>query len=550
MKRDIEALSSQEFDIVIVGGGISGACIAWDAITRGLKVALIERKDFGHATSMATSKLIHGGLRYLAQYQFGVVRESLRERRFFEKNLPHLIFPLGFLLPIYDFTPTSRFLLGAGLTLYDLLAYDKNELSDPDKHLANHKWLSKEKALEVDPNLNPKGLKGAFYYYDGLNRLPERTNMEFITSSAAHGAVIANYTEAVDFLKETASDTVFVKGIRAKDLETGKEFDIHAKVVINASGPWGDLVLSKLHKNPVRKIIRSKGIHLIFPKFGSESAITFETKDKHHFFIIPWLNYSLIGTTDTPFEDDPDNLKVTRKEAEDFMQLVNDHYPAANLTYDKILHAYAGIRPLVADSESTSTYEASRKHEIVDHNKLENVYGLISVFGGKYTTSRSLAEETINHVVKEYGLKANPCVTKDTPLDGGNLPVRFSIFLDESVKEYGPLYGEQLVRNLVYRYGVHFTKILNKIKENPEWKKPLEQIFYSTPAEIEYAISEESALHLDDLLLRRIGLGNTGEVNQSLLEKIATQMGHFLGWDKSRIQEEVSHYQKTVRILD
>lgn len=549
MERNIKALSEQEFDLVIIGGGISGACIAWDAATRGLKTALIEKKDFGHATSMATSKLIHGGLRYLAQYQFGVVRESLRERRFFEKNLPHLIFPMGFLIPIYNYTPTPKFLLGMGLSMYDLMAYDKNELADPDKHLANHRWLKREEVLQMDPHLDPKGLKGGYYYYDGLNRYPERTNIEFIESASSHGAVVANYVEATNFITQTGDGKITVKGVEARDVTNGNTFNIQGKVVINASGPWGDIMLSKLHKNPVRKLQRSKGIHLVFPRFSSDAALTFETKNKHHFFIIPWLNFSLVGTTDTPYNQSPDELKVTRGEAEDFMRLINDHYPA-NLTYDKILHAYAGIRPLVAESENESTYQASRKHEIVDHKKVEKVSGLISVFGGKYTTSRSLAEETVDHIVREYHLHAGPCLTRNKPLDGGDLGERYSVFLNHAVEEYGSTYTAEVVEHLVARYGANFRKIIAMFQEDPGAKAPLENTFYTTRGDIRYAIENESAIHLDDFLLRRCGLGNTGTVSAQLLDQIAEIMGEMLQWDKTQKEEEKLKYKEETKIID
>lgn len=551
MKREIQRLKDEKFDILIIGGGVSGGAIAWDAALRGYKVALIEKKDFGHGTSATTSKLIHGGLRYLAQFDISVVRESLRERRFLEANAPHQAFPLPFLLPIYNFTPTPKWMLGIGLRMYDFLSYDKNDLKDPDKHLSNHRWFNKEETLKLEPGLDPQGLKGSFHYYDVLNKHPHRSNLDYVDSAYSRGAVVANYVEASEFLIKEENGKKTVHGIKAKDLETGNYLDIQAKVTVNATGPWGDLLLSKIHKNPVRKIVRSKGIHLLFKRFHKDQALTFETRDKHHFFIIPWLDYSLIGTTDTPFNGSPDDVRVTKSEALEFMKMINEHYPV-NLTLDKLVHTYAGIRPLVAetDVETDATYKASRKHEIINHRKVENIDGLVSVFGGKWTTSRALAEETIDMIQTAFDLPGIASETETTQLVAGSVGDRIALYIAEACKNYGNRHSETLIKHLIEYYGTYYENILEYIEKDPRLGKPFDNTSHHIKAEIHHAVEHDMALSVSDFLMRRSGIGNKGIPADRVLNEITDTMAQLLNWDDARKKQEVQEYRYSQSLVD
>lgn len=553
MQRDISKFKNTEFDILIIGGGISGAAIAWESVTRGYKTALIEKNDFGHATSMATSKLIHGGLRYLAQYDFGVVRESLRERRYLSQILPHQAFPLPFLIPIYDFTPTPGFVLGAGLKIYDLLSYDKNDLVDTDKHLSNSRLLSKEKVLQYEPGLHPKGLRYGYLYYDILNKHPERSNFDFAYSAAENGATLANYVKAERFILEESSEKNNSKrkilGIHALDTLNNQSFEIRAKSVINATGPWGDLVLSTLEKSPVRKITRSKGIHMIFPRMHKNTAITFETKDKHHFFIIPWLNYSLVGTTDTEYDGHPDDIKVLKSEVLEFIKLINDHYPG-NLKYENLKHAYTGIRPLVSEENEESSYDASRRHEIIDHEKVEKLSGLYSVFGGKWTTSRALAEQTIDLIEKNRNFPRTRSVTKNHPLKTSQTGNRFSLFINDAHHQYDDLYGDKMITHLIEYYGSEYNKVLNYIEKDSSLKEPIEKRTHHIKAQILYGLENEMVQKLSDFLLRRAGFGNEGIPHEQTLNSIVNFMGDYLKWDKTRKEEEIIEYKNSQTIID
>jgi len=547
--RDISGFKNVKFDILVIGGGISGVAIAWEAVTRGYKTALIEKNDFGHATSMATSKLIHGGLRYLAQYDFGVVRESLRERRYLSQILPHQAFPLPFLIPIYDFTPTPGMILGIGLKMYDFLSYDKNDLMDTDKHLANSRYLSREKVLEYEPGLNPKGLQYGYLYYDILNRHPERSNFDFAYSAAETGVTAANYVMAKSFRLKEENGNKSIHGVNAVDMLSGAEFSIETANVINATGPWGDIVLSTLEKTPIRKITRSKGIHMVFPRFHKNTAITFETRDKHHFFIIPWLNYSLIGTTDTEYSGSPDDIRVTRKDILEFMQQVNDHYPA-NLKYENLKHAYAGIRPLVSEENKESSYDASRRHEIIDHKKLENLEGLFSVFGGKWTTSRALAEQTIDQVEKTNDYSRTKSVTREHRLKTSQTGNRFSLFVNDAHHRFDDKYGSRLVDHAIEYYGSEFDKMLAFIDKDASLKEPIEKRTFHIKAQILYGLEKEMVHKLSDFLLRRAGFGNEGIPHDQTLNSVATMMGDYLGWDKTRQAEEIKEYKNSQFIVE
>ncbi|MFZ5629846.1 MAG: FAD-dependent oxidoreductase [Spirochaetota bacterium] len=548
MKRDLQRLQNQVFDILVLGGGVSGASIAWDAVLRGFSVALIERADFGHATSAATSKLIHGGLRYLAQGDIPVVRESLRERRYLEMNMAHQVFPLPFLMPFYDFTPTPRWMLGVGLTLYDLLSWDRNYIDDPDKHIDRKRWLSREKALQLEPGLNPQGLKGAYHYYDALNRHPNRSNLEYVLSAASRGAQVANYVACDEFIIEETSAGKRVSGVIAKDTLTGRQFPVRARVTVNATGPWGDIVLGKLHGAAEHKLVRSKGIHLLFPRFHKNTTIALETRDKHHIFLIPWGNYSLLGTTDTEFKGDPDDLNVTRDDAQDFLDLFNAYFPQKK-TLGDVVNSYAGLRPLVAESSVTSTYKASRRHEIVLHRKQDNVDGLVSVFGGKWTTSRALAEQTVDLIERKFGFPRRHSISHKTPVVGGQVGSRLATFIAEAHARWDKVYSPQLINHLIEIYGALYERVLDYVIRDKSLLMPIENEYPFIRAEIHYAVDHEMALTLSDFLKRRCGLGNMGYISDTALTAVATVMGDLLRWDSTRRREEIAAFKKSRSII-
>ena len=343
--------------------------------------------------------------------------------------------------------------------------------------------------------------------------------------------------------KKTIMVEIVVRGVKATDLLTNQNLDILAKVVINASGPWGFDLLSKLYplEKNTRKLIRSKGIHLLFPKRQKDHALTFNTRDNKHFFVLPWLDYTLIGTTDSVFNDSSDHVYVTKKEANELINLVNEYYPV-NFKYENLLHAYAGIRPLIVKGDAKNSYKVSRKHEIIDHKKENNISNLVSVFGGKYTTSRGLAEEVVNMIQHTYKLGDVHCKTRSISLKSADFKDLYSNYIQNESTLMKDLYPVALIKHLIEYYGVFYKDILKYGEENLDLLQAIDPSNIRIKAEIDYAIKNESAITLSDFLYRRSGWGNEGLVDLNILHKIASHMGKILNWSTEQIEHEIKLY--------
>jgi len=534
VKRDLPRLSSEQFDLLIIGGGATGCFTARDAAMRGLKVALIERGDFASATSAHNSKLVHGGLRYLRNAEFGLVRESLRERRILQAIAPHLVRPLSFLLPLYGKGLFNRLMLAAGLTLYDLLAYDRNRLDDPALRLPAHHWLGRDKALAAEPVLTGEGFSGAFSYPDAQMFMPERIALENLIDASAHGAALANHLGAEKLILREGKAI----GVEAVDAFTGARFDIRAKTVLLAMGPWSDLFLTAAMGRPAaHRLIRSKGIHILVPAITQSHALTLEAGDSH-FFVMPWRGHTLIGTTDTEFKDEPGTVAVRESDIVSFLAVINRYPPSAKLRRADVLFAYAGIRPLVADG-SKGTYGVSRRAELVDHAG-EGVDGLFSALGGKWTTSRALAESVTDALMKKLDRKGR-CTTAATPLPGGRID-RFQALIKGFEKTYP---GVAALRHLAHMYGARLPLLLKGARLTD--LTPL-NVSGDVPAQILFSVREEMALTLEDLVMRRTSIGQFGKPAPELLAQLAAAMGEELGWSPARQQSEIEAVNRLYEI--
>jgi len=475
MRRATDRLANETFDVLVVGGGITGACVARDAALRGLKVALVERGDFANATSAHNSRLIHGGLRYLRNFELGLVRESLRERRIWQRIAPHHVHPLPFLVPLYGAGAKSRATLAAGLTLYDLLSFDRRWLDDPRQRLPGHSWLNAKEARRREPILNQPNLDGAFLYYDAQMDSPERLALECLIDADTNGAAQANYVEATQLILKDRR----VAGCRMRDVMSGQTFEVRAKTTLVAAGPWADIFLEHAISRPSsHKLLRSKGIHLVTPALTHEFALTMATKDGH-FFVLPWRGHTLLGTTDTAFSGDPDTLAVGEDDVAGFLALINRNLPNAQLSRNSVEYAYAGLRPLVDDG-SKDTYGASRRSEIVDHGKDDGLDGLFSAIGGKWTTSRHLAELVVDRLVAALGAKARSCQT------------------------------------------------------------PRKRLTPTAEPDPVTAIRNEMALTLEDFVLRRTAIGLFGPAAPDVLDPISRQMAGELNWTEERRLREIA----------
>lgn len=398
MPRDLSSLQETTFDLLIIGGGINGAGIARDAALRGLKVALIEKNDFASGTSSKTTKLIHGGIRYLEQFNFKLVFESCRERCLLLNLAPHLVKPLKFIIPVYKDGPRGMLKVNIGTAIYDFLS---------GKRCIKHRqMLTAKEILLLEPSLTQEGLKGGVLYYDAqMDDL--KLCLENILSARKNNAVVFNYVEATGFLEENGK----INAVEAKDNLTHIRFIIKSKAVVNAGGPWADKIC-RLDNPGAKQMLRpTKGIHLVYPKILNEHAILLSHKnDGRIFFVIPWNNLSLIGTTDTDYSGSPDDVKVFDEDIEYLIDETKKVFPGQEIKKEKIISSFAGLRPLLYQGEKKS-WVTSREHLI-----WQSQSGLISVAGGKYTTYRKLSEEVVDFVFKYLKLKKEPCLTDKIPL--------------------------------------------------------------------------------------------------------------------------------------
>lgn len=537
MRRALSRLADQHFDLLIIGGGITGCCIARDAALRGLSVALVEKRDFASATSAFNTKLIHGGLRYLKNMEFGLVRESLRARRIWQRIAPHLVHPLPFLVPMLNATLLEHLTLSVGLTLYDLLSYERGWLSDPYQRLPGHSWISRRDVAAGEPVLDVDGLSGGLVYYDAQMYSPERLALECLIDADANGAAIANHLEAESLVLR---DSV-VSGCVARDAFSEERFEIRSRQTVVATGPWADIFLENaLNKPAARKLKRSKGIHVVVPARTQRYALTVAA-DNSHFFIIPWRGHTLIGTTDTPFSSSPDVVGVAEDDIVELFSLINRHLPSMALSPDEVEYAYAGLRPLVDDG-SADTYGTSRRAEIVDHANDDGIEGLISVIGGKWTTSRDLAELATNLIVGKAGGKFRRCSTTERRLPGGMID-DYLAFERDVVAHYPEMENAAHLGRL---YGARLTSLMAMTDEDDALKRSIGKSG-DRAVQVVHAIREEMAMTLEDVVLRRTGIGQLGMPDRGVLEEVASMAARELAWSDARCQSELSALMRHYR---
>ncbi len=534
MRPALTQAASHVHDLIVVGGGVTGACIARDAALRGLSVVLLEKHDFSHATSAASSKLIHGGLRYLKNLEVGLIRESLRERRTWLRIAPHLVYPLPVLLPSFRGDKDGLLKLRAGLTVYDLLAFDRGWLADRDQRVPGHRKLGHAAALALQPDLPAEQLAGALLYYDCQMFSPERLALECLISAAAAGARLYNYC-CVDGLLRIDNRIV---GVRARDLQSGEQAELRGRLVINAAGPWADLVLAELG-GAQHKLIRSKGIHIITRPLTPGHALAIAGRSGH-FFVLPWRGRSLIGTTDEAYHGAPDEFRVTEGDINGLLATVNAHLPAARLRREDVQHFYGGLRPLVDDGGST--YDASRRSEVSDHAALGGPEGLISATGGKWTTSRHLAEQVLALVGEKLGRTLAPCITGVTPLPGGAIG-NFRAFVADAQRRH-PRHDPSLLEHLARNYGTRLPELLTYLEADASLARPLADGLPEVGAQVVHAVRAERAVQLEDVVFRRTGLGTLGPPGETALIAAARLMGRVLGWDRAERMRQVE------RVLD
>ncbi len=552
MKRDLNELANNEFDIIIVGGGIYGVMTAWDASLRGLRVALIEKDDFAGSTSSNSLKIVHGGLRYIQHADIKRMRESIRERRILMKIAPHLVHPLAFVIPTYGHFIKGPEALFVALKINDLISFDRNSLPDPQKHLPAGKVISKEECLRKIPGVDEENLTGGAIWYDAQLYNSERMIFSILRSATDSGTVAANYVEMKNFLLKDNR----VVGVTAEDKLSGQTFDIHGKLVVNTTGPWINRILSILRKQePVKRVTLAKMMNLVTRKFLEENSVgvysKYEYKDKDAviskgsrlYFITPWRNLSLIGTAQLAYEGDPEDFHITRNDIETFMAEINEAYPPANLSMDDVLFYYGGLLPIEDNYDDPRNVTLTKHYELIDHKKEDNIEGLLSVVSVKYTTARDVSEKTINLALQKLDMGKRPSLTAGTPIHGGDIGF-FEDYLQSTLKNSPNGFSKEVLRHLVYNYGTAHQEILKLAKENTVYAKPLPGHDEILKAEVIHGVREEMAQHLRDVVFRRTDLGPSGLPNDTTLEDIAALVAKELGWDDLKIKEEIAATKK------
>jgi len=533
LNRYIEERGPDKFDLVIVGGGITGAAVAYIAAARGLTVALFEKKDYGGATSAATSKLIHGGLRYLANGELKLVRESLRERRILGNIAPNFVYPLPFIMPMYKRWRGNIWKMLIGMYLYDLLSYDKKDTWDRSKKLQNHRLINHRKTTRVEPNLKMQDLRNAFYFFDYQSIFPERLTLAFIKSAAEYGASVSNYTPVEGFIFGEGKK---ITGVKVKDLFTGREREVHADLVINCGGTWADKILGLAAgtENLTHRVKRSEGIHIITKKIAGHHVVSIQKPDGGHMMIMPWREHSLIGTTDKEFLGDPDEYRVSMESIDEIIENVNNNF-GRKISREDIIHAYGGLRPLV-DDQTKGSYETSRKYEVYD-NAADGIGGMITVEGGKYTTSRSLAREVLKMISDKLNKTLADSVSENLYLSGCEIRdmKQFMIRQHLNYKDFSRNTVEYVSRN----YGTESQVVFRLARSNPRFAEVVTHDG-EILAEVVYAIQYESAKTLTDIMFRRTGIGTLGNPGKVVIEKIASLSAGMLGWSEKRREEEIA----------
>ncbi|QYH35405.1 glycerol-3-phosphate dehydrogenase/oxidase [Salinibacterium sp. M195] len=526
----IAALRETELDILVIGGGIVGTGSALDAVTRGLAVGMVEARDWASGTSSRSSKLVHGGIRYLEQLDFRLVREALKERGLLLQRLaPHLVRPVRFLYPVTK-PIFERLYIGAGMLLYDLLSYTGGR----PPGVPHHRHLTRRQMLRAAPGLRADAFRGGLTYYDA--QVDDARYVSTLARTASfYGAHVANRVRVEDFVKVGER----VVGVMAHDLETGERFEIRAKQVVNATGVWTDDTQAMVGERGQFKVRASKGVHLVVPRdrFQSKLGLLLRT-EKSVLFVIPWGRHWLIGTTDTDWDLDKAHPAATAADIDYLLKHVNKVL-AVPLTRDDVEGVYAGLRPLLA-GESDLTSKLSREH-IVTHS----VPGLVVVAGGKWTTYRIMAQDAVDAAVDALDGKIPASITEEVALLGAE-GYRAAWNKRAAIARTFGVHTSR-VEHLLNRYGVLATEVLELVRHNPALVEALPGADDYIAAEVVYATSREGAMHLDDVLARRTRISiEAWDRGVSAAPVAAGLMASVLGWDDARTAVEIERYLQRV----
>ncbi len=537
----LEAMSGERFDVVVIGGGITGAGVALDAASRGYSVALVEKADYSSGTSSRSSKLVHGGLRYLQKFDLGLVREALLERQLLVKLAPHLVRPLPLVVPAFDGARPDR-LVGIGLNMYDVMASRglrerraRREESDSDWSPARHRVITGEEVVELLPAITPREPTGGYLFYD-CQTDDSRLVLTVLGEAERFGAICANRLEVAELLHEDGR----AAGVLARDAETGAELTIRADNVINATGVWADRIRpEELHSEAeAPTIIPSRGAHITLATADLPlvAGAIVPAGEGRLIFALPWLGRSLIGTTDNPYDGEIDNVKPSEEDIAYLLDAVNEFF-GTSLGSSELTGAYAGVRPLIATGDSRKSVDISRRAELYETSS-----GLITITGGKLTTFRRMAKMAVDRLVERDGRQA-PCRTHEIPLGEPADPASLPRVEGVSEESYSALAG---------RYGHAAENVLAVAAERPALSQPILDGLPDLLAEAPFSARHEQTRTVADVLLRRTRLALLAGHELCVADsraprRVATALAPELGWDERRVAAEVERFREEAR---
>ncbi|BCS33271.1 glycerol-3-phosphate dehydrogenase [Luteitalea sp. TBR-22] len=553
MRRDPSRLTTTEFDLLIVGAGIYGATVAWDATQRGLKVALIDRGDFGSGTSFNNAKTVHGGVRSLQRGHLGEMREYLRERRALSHILPHLVHPLPFLMPTSRRLMRHKLALAAYFRLNDLLARDRNDLPDPSKHLPASRVLSRDECLRLAPWIDPHGVTGGIEWHDAQFSNSSRAELAFITSAVRQGLEAANYVQAVGLIRQ---DSGRVVGVMAQEHlpDPGPPFPIRARAVLLATGGWTADLVRAWGAGTARRVPQwSVAMNLVIEGLGGTHAVGGNARGRL-FFLAPWRGATIAGTSHDPWTATAEHLSPRPEYVSQLLADLNVAFPRAGITAAAIRLVHRGLLP--ASEASATRVTLLRESPFIDHAE-DGCPQLYSLVGVRYTTARHSAERAVDTLVRALDASTAPCATATTRLAGGEID-RFDAFLADARRAATPAIPAALIERLVYSYGTAWRDVVSLAEGRPDLLRPLGSVAREgddapapsraaapggpgtdvTGAEILFAVRQEMAVTLGDALLRRTEAGSRGYPGAEATAAATDIMGDELGWSATRRERE------------
>jgi glycerol-3-phosphate dehydrogenase len=540
--RDLRQLTDTEFDVLVVGAGIYGATIAWEATQRGLGVALIDRGDFGGGTSLNSLKTVHGGLRSLQRGNLADMRQFIRERRAFLRIAPHLVEPLRFVIPTYPRLNRSRELMRIALAVNDLIARDRNEGLDPARRIGASGVIGRDEMLRLFPGLSAARVTGGAAWYEAQMYSPDRILLAFVQSAVAHGAAAANYVGVTGFLRRADG----VIGASVCDELTGNAFDIRARVTINATGGWAPALMSSvLGSRLPAQVQLSKALNLV-TRLPAPACAIGDTADGQFLFCVPWRGVAVFGTFHSSHTGSADDLTARESDAITFLGLVNRVFPDARVRLEDVTLVHRGLLPATGVGENGRVHLTKASY-IRDH-RADGLGGLITVVGVRFTTARATAERTVDAVGRALGRSLDASRTAVTPLVGGDIPDVGKFFAD--ARFVGGSIKASTLERLARSYGTSYPRVISIIERDASLARPLSTTCAVTHAEVLHAVRDEMAVRLSDVLLRRTETGSAAHPGRDAVEASAAIMAAECGWDPSRTDAEIAAVEARYRVID